>query len=68
MAEAAFALQLEDVAGADGVGAPDLLVVLLAVDAPELGRQVVDEVKVADAVKSGTKLPVVADVGAHGLG
>ena len=68
VAEPAFALELEDVAGADGVGAPYLLVVLLTVDAPELGGQVKDQVKVADPVKGSPQLPIITDVGAHRLG
>ena len=62
MAAAAFAREREGGAGADGVCAPALRVVLLAVDAPKFGGQVVDEVEVADAVEGGAQLPIVGDV------
>ena len=57
--EAFALLHAQDVLGADGVGAPDVLVVVLAVPAPELGREVVDEVE-APRLRRVARLPPAA--------
>ena len=67
LAETALALQLQHVPGADCVRAPHLFVVFLAVDAPELCSEVVDEVELADLVERGAELPVIGHVGSDRL-
>ena len=62
-----LALQLEDVARPDDVRRPQRLVVLLAVDAAELGRQVVDEVDRAGPLEQLLELAVGPDVRADHL-
>ena len=56
--EAKFLLNLKDVAGADGVRAPDLLKVVFTIHAAKLGSKVKDQFRI-DASQGGTDLTEV---------
>ena len=63
-AETVFFLQADDVFRADGIALPHRLVKIFAIEASELSRQVVDEIKLL-VVENPFELAVMADIAAE---